>query len=766
MSNRVTLALSWALALAFLGAKLSAGELGYYRQPTIAGDQIAFTAEGDLWKVSTAGGLAVRLTSHPASESFAHFSPDGKWIAFTADYEGNSDIYVMSANGGEPVRLTFHPSREECIGWTPDGKFILFRVRRSGLDSLSMMYKVPREGGDPQRVEVGACEAASFSSDGKMIALNQFVWNGTWKRYRGGTAPRIWVGDLQAGKFWRISNEDAVDQNPLWIGDRIYFISERSIPTNIWSCKPDGSDAKQVTHHSGFDVRWADTDGKNIVYTVAAELWLLDVKSGQSKKVETTLPSDRIRQRPHVEDASKTLESFDINEDGKRIVVSSRGEIWNAPAKPGGRVIQITDNDSGIRQRLPVFSPDGKKVLCITDETGEQELALYDSAGKEKHRILTHGAKGWLFQPLWAPDGKHIAYGDLTGTLYLVDPESGEAKTVDQDHNWELTEYQFSPDGKWLAYSKIGDNRMQNLWLYEIASSKSTQISAGFTNDSSPAWDPEGKYLYFLSQRVFRPELDDLDASFLVTRSAKPCLVILAKDGKSPLLPDEMLDKDKDDKDDDGNGNGNSNSENGSTTKPSTGPATAPATARANGESKKNGKKNAKNGEKKELPKVTIDLEGIQQRQVELPVDRDNCRALTAVEDKIFWITTETQAMGEDDEDPDRGAGKLHAYDFEKRKDEVYIENIRSYAISGDGNKIAWGKDKDILIADTSGKPGNDIEDKVAVNGLPLLVNPVEEWRQIYADAWRLQRDFYWAQNMVGVDWEQMRKKYEPLLDR
>ncbi|WP_428936703.1 S41 family peptidase [Fontivita pretiosa] len=751
---------SFLASLASVCAAGRAGVPAYCRWPTIHGDRIVFTAEGDLWKITTFGGLAVRLTSHPANEMFARFSPDGTRIALTADYDGNSDIYVMSSEGGEPRRLTYDPAREECAGWTPDGKHVLFRARRSGLDTDSTLYQVSADGGQPEVVRVGKCEAAAFSGDGKLVAFNQFLWNGTWKRYRGGTAPRIWIGDMQSGRFWAMTDGQAVEQHPMWIGDRVYYLSERTYPMNIWSSRPDGSDARQVTRHVDYDVRNADTDGKSIAYTTAADLWVMDVATGESRKIELMLPSDRIRERRHVQDASKTTESFAISDDGRRVVVSSRGEIWNAPARPGGRIIQVTPEDSAIRQRAPAFSPDAKQIVCITDESGEQELAVYDAAGREKHRILTRGEKGWIFQPIWSADSKHIAYADLTGTLYIVDAETTETKQVDQDKNWELTEYTFSPDGKWLAYTKYDDNRVRSVYLYELATGTIQRISAGFTNDYSPAWDPQGKYLYFLSNRVFRPYMDDLDMSFLVTRSAKPCIVILAREGRSPLLAEELLEDPK-----------HKDTNDGSTTSTSATRESDEARGTEDQEERKKDEGTKDEKTPKKLPEVKIDLDGIRQRVVELPGKGENCSALSAGEGKIYWIVSPTRGMGDHDQhsegDGFRADGKLQVYDFKKRKEETFIEGLRSYVLSRDGKRIAWQKDrKQILVADTSSKPGNEIEEKVALDQLPLQVNPSDEWRQIFAEAWRLQRDFYWAQNMVGVDWPAMKKKYEPLLER
>lgn len=734
-------------AASIFASSAGAGVNGYYRWPTINGDTVLFTSDGDLWRASVNGGLATRLTSHPGSEMYAHLSPDGKLVAFTADYEGNSDIYVMPVDGGEPKRLTFHPSREECIGWTPDGKFILSRARRSGLGSQSTVYQIPVDGGEPEEVKIGKAETAAYSPDGKMIAFNQFVWNGTWKRYRGGTAAKIWVGDLAANKFWQLSREAAVEQYPMWVDGRIYFVSERTFPANIWSANPDGSDAKQVTHHTDLDVRIADGDGKRIVYTAGADLYVLDPKSGESKKLEVQLPTDRIRERATNVDATQTLESYDLSNDGKRIIVSARGEIFSAPSKPGGRVIQVTGADSGIRQRAGSISPDGKHVACITDETGEQEIALYDAAGKEKHRILTKAGKGWLFTPIWSHDSKSIAFADLTGTLNVVDVETGESKQIDQDKNWELTQYAFSPDNKWIAYTKYADNRTSGIWICELATGKTTAVSAGFTNDSSPTWDPKGKYLYFLSNRIYQPRLDDLDSNFLVTESAKPCVVMLAKDGKSPLLPEEMLEEKSEDK---------SDSATQPTTEPVVQPATEPTTSTAPATT---------SAADKPAVEVKIDLEGIVSRVVELPVGPANCGGLVAGEDKLFWITTPTQPMGADDDQPAGPRGQLNVYDFKSRKQEVWLDGVSGYTMSADGKRLGWLKDGQILVADANAKPGEP-EERLVLSSLPLRINPAEEWKQIYAEAWRLQRDFYWAENMVGVDWAAVRKKYEPLLDR
>ncbi|MGH7179774.1 MAG: protease, partial [Tepidisphaeraceae bacterium] len=316
---------------------------GYYRFPTIHGSDVVFTSEGDLWKASTAGGVATRLTSHPGAEVMAHFSPDGKWIAFTADYQGNGDVYLIPAEGGEPKRLTFHPAREEVAGWTPDGSYILFRTRRGGLDSEETIYKISPQGGEPELLRVGTASLVSFAPDGNKLLFNRHSWNANWKRYRGGTAPDVWIGDLTTGKFAPLIDSDAPSMYPMWIGDRVYFVSERDNGMNLFSADLTGKDVRQVTQHSDYDVRWPDTDGRKIVYTVGCDLYVFDIATAKASKLDVTIPSDRIRQRPRVEDAARALDAYELNDDGKRVVISSRGQVWSAPAKPGGRIIAITD---------------------------------------------------------------------------------------------------------------------------------------------------------------------------------------------------------------------------------------------------------------------------------------------------------------------------------------------------------------------------------------------------------------------------------------
>ena len=733
------------LGLALVSAATTtaqAGVTGYYRYPALSGDRVVFAAEGDLWEVPATGGSATRLTTHEGSEAFPKFSPDGQWLAFSGEYQGNLDVYVMPADGGEPQRLTFHPGADEVVAWRPDSRTIVFRSRRSSPNGDYNLFEVSREGGQPRLVNVGIASLASFSPDGKTIVFNQFSSEfRNWKRYLGGTAPDVWVGDLEQGTFRKITDWPGTDTFPMWHAGRVYFASDRTGRMNLFSANPDGSDVQQLTRHEEYDVRWPDMCNGRIVYMHGGNLWLLDTASGEDRKIEITLPSDRVMCRPRLQDADKTLEQYDLDKTGKRLCLSARGELWVRPTKPG-RTIQLT-HTSGIRERSGIFSRDGKHVACITDETGEQELAIFDAAGKEKHQLVTHRGQGWIFAPVWSPDGTKLAYADLTQALFIVDVASGELKQVDASDVWEITEYAFSPDSKWLAYTKQEPNRYQAIHLYNVADGNTQAVTAGFTDDSEPSWDPKGKYLYFLSNRHINPVMDSFDLQHITLRAGRPCIVILAKAGKSPLLPEELLDQEKE--------------------------------AKKTKEKKKEGLEEEEEAEEEKPPEVVVDLDGIQQRVVELPVEPDNYGGLHAVEGKLLYMSLPIEGLLDDawpqkDEEP---KNKLQAYDFKDRKASVLIDALRDYTLSDDGQRIAYRVKDEIIVKDLdalkSGEPAKDEEEpkeKIDPSDLPLLVNPVEEWAQIFAEAWRLQRDFYWAANMANVDWPAMREKYSRLLPR
>jgi tricorn protease len=728
----------------------SAAVEGYYRYPSILGDKVVFTSEGDLWTVSASGGIATRLTSHPADEVLPKISPDGKWIAFTANYEGQENAYVMPIDGGEPRRMTFAPYTV-VTGWSADSSAIYFRATPTGRDSEDFLYSLSLSGGEPVKLPLGTAADVSFSPDGKFAAFNRWLYNPAWKNYHGGEANQIWVANLGDKTFVHLSPVEGINAYPMWIGKLIYFVApapkQKGATLNLWSMTPSGGEVRQVTEFSDFDVRAPETDGKHIVFSKGADLWILDVANGATRKIEVKLASDRIRIRPHIEDASKTFDSYALDGDGKHIALSARGQIWQRAVTADSRVITVAA-EPGVRNRSVAISPDGKQIAAITDSTGEQEIALFDSAGKQKPRILTHKKQGWLFDPIWSSDGKHLAYADLTMTLYVVDPVTGDSETADKSENAEIREYAFSHDGQYLAYSKQGDNQCSEIWVYTLGDKQRHRISSGFTSDSSPDWDPSGKYLYFVSSRYFNPMLDEVDFDYTVTKTQKICAALLGKDTKSPLLPDEVLQ---------GDGDGdNANPRKGDAARhtatipgraPGHGPSTRPATTSAT-------------SKPTTAPAQTIDFDGLETRMIELPIPPGDYSSLTAAEDKILFLSTEPQGI------LTPGAkATLKSFSIKDKKLDTVLEDVKSFSTSDDGKVVAVQRENEILI----GPPGPDLDktdDKIETASLPLMVDIRAEWTQIFADAWRLQRDFYFAQNMGGVDWNAVRVKYQTLLPR
>ncbi len=769
---------------------------GYYRFPTIHGDTIVFSAESDLWKVSTSGGQATRLTAYQSNASYARFSPDGKWLAFTSNYEGNNDVSVMPASGGVATRLTFHPANDLVVGWTPDSSSIVFRSPRLAPQRDPSLFTVPVSGGPTSRVNIGVGALAAFSADGKTIAYNRWSTEfRTWKRYRGGTAPDLWIGQLDKPEtIKKLTTWVGTDDFPMFVGARVFFLSDRDGRSNIWSCNPDGSDLKQHTFHKDFDARWPDNDDGagekgSIVYMLGADIWRLDLASGKDAKVEITLPSDRFFLRPKTEGITEHIDRYDVNNEGTRVAVEGRGQVFVSPTKPG-RTIEIA-RDPSVRDRSATLSPDGRLVAFITDQTGNQELALADvpAAGSnapesakadkddknDKHsksgkasipsvgarKILTSDGKGWIFDPVWSPDGSKIAYSDMTFQLHLVDVASGENKVIDKAKGWEIHEYSFSPDSKWIAYTMPGvldDGRASNrneLKLYSLEQGKSWSVSTPFASDFSPTWDPKGRYLYFLSNRTFDPVIDQNELNFIVMNTTKLYALILKDGDLSPFAPQELLDarehREKQAKE-------------------------AAGAEKEEKAAKSDAKKDAEAEDDSDEPvEVKIDTAGLASRVVEFPIEAGNYRALNAVDGKVLYLSVPVEGVIASDEIGGEDANpknSLHAFTFASRKSEPFIESIRDFTLSPDGSKIAWRVKDEILVAGTDAKPdeGKDKSEaeKTAVDTrqLKTTVVPAAEWKQIFWEAWRLERDFYWTPDMAQLDWKAIGDQYAALLPR
>ncbi|TMQ21617.1 MAG: hypothetical protein E6J91_02445 [Deltaproteobacteria bacterium] len=500
------------VAAALGGSSIALARTGYYQFPDLHEHMVVFASEGDLWTVADTGGVARRVTTHAGSEYFPRYSPDGKSIAFTGEYGGNRDVYVIPADGGEPRRLTWHPDPDEVIDWMPDGKRIIFRSR-AGNDTTSgfewHLFTVAVDGGDPEPLPLGFAGRVAIDPATRRWAFNRSsVEFRTWKRYRGGTAPTIWVGDPDKHDFKEIAKTQGAEAFPMWSNGRLFYLSDQGGTANLWSMRADGAEAKRETRETTWDVRWPAVapDGR-IAFSLAGDLHIYNPATGKDGKLEIDIPSERKLGRVRYPSAEKNATSFDLAPDGDRLAVVTRGEIMSVAVKDGV-TLPIT-RGSAARERGAAFSSDGKSLIYITDAPGEEELRAIDAWGRGQPRVLVPAGKtGWHFPPVASPDGKWIAYADQTQTLYVIPAAGGAPRTVDHSAQSEINEYAFSPDGRYLAYSLSLATDYSIIRVFDTQTGKSVSITGAATNDFTPAWDPEGRYLYFLSDRAANPVPD------------------------------------------------------------------------------------------------------------------------------------------------------------------------------------------------------------------------------------------------------------------
>jgi tricorn protease len=723
---------------------------GFYRYPTVAAGAVVFAAEGDLWKVPVEGGVATRLTAYEGEEKFPALSPDGRYIAFTAQYDGTDDVYVMAASGGEPVRLTYHPTSDQVLGWTADGR-IAFRSRRDHPHADYRVYTLPPTGGVPQMVPLEPAAWISWEPGGSRIAYEKIGLEfHNWKRYQGGEAEQISVGTLQPMAFTEVTHWDGKDAFPMWANDgRIYFVTDRWGRPNLASMLPDGGDVRRLTDFTDYDVRWPRMGDGKIVYQHKMDIWSYDLASGKNQQVPVSLPSDRLQVRERFVDPTENLRGWGISKDGERIVLESRGDVFVTRTEKKGLIRRLTEN-SAARTKDPAFSPDGKWVSAWTEVEGEEQLMLYSADNSAPAKQLGTQEPGWHYPAVWARDGKHLAWGDQKLRLMAADAATGTTTVVDTGE-FEITNYEWSPDGRYLAYDLPIGNGFNQVRVWDSAAKKAYDVSDPEFNAYSPTWDPKGKLLFFLSDRWINPYLDRFEARFAVQKSAVPIAVALQADGKLPFaLRGDVDAKDDADKKDDDDKKGE--------------------------DEKKDGKDKAdkdKKDKKDEIKPIRIDFDGLMGRAVQVPVEPSLAFGLKAVEGKLHWIEVEPKGMmpagggGDDDEET---SGDLRTYDLEKEKLTKLASDVRGYDVSMDGKVLVY-RTKDgftrVEAGATKAPEGDDAaEAKVDLSGWTLRVDPRQEWKQMLRETWRLQRDFFYDPQMHGVDWNGVWAQYGPLADR
>jgi tricorn protease len=716
---------------------------GYLRQPDVSGDRLVFTAEGDLWTAPVAGGTAKRVTSHEGDERSAKFSPDGRSIAFTGEYDGNTDVFVMPADGGEPVRLTWHPGPDDAVGWTPDGKSVIFRSRRIDPNGSWHVFTVPATGGEPVEVPIGWASRLDVDPASGKYAFTRMGSEGyTWKRYRGGTADDIWVGDPKKQDYTKVTSFDGPDSWPMWHDGRVYFLSDEGGTANLWSMTADGADRKRHTDvKGGYDARWPSmgADGK-IAFVLGADVHVFDPGTGTESKVAIDLPGERSLARVRYTDAASHLEWFSLAPDADRVLTVSRGEIFSTPAKPG--VTIGVSRGSGARERFASYSPDGKKVVYVTDASGEEAIAVADAWGRGEPKVVkAPGTRGWHFPPQWSPDGKKIAFADETHTLYVM-PSDGSAppKAVDKAEQEEIREYAWSPDGRWLAYTKRDRRDMGGIYVHDTTTGAVNRVGSPNVSLSSPAWDPDGRYLYFLSAGWTNPIFGSRDFSAIIAPQQQVMAVLLRPDVPNPFADNAGL-------------------------------PPAPESPQAAAEKKKKDKKkkDKKDEEKllepteKPLPAVTIDWNLIDDRVLSFPIPARNYVAIAATPSKVMVLEYAWQGMNE----PEGQSGAtVWSFDFESRKADVWASGVQALDVVGKAHQAAVLQGGAIYVVSTNGPATLDEDHRVRLEDAVIELDPREEWRQIYLEAWRSERDFFWEADLGGVDWNAVRDRYLALLPR
>jgi tricorn protease len=701
------------------------------QKPALSRAQIAFSYAGDLWTVGREGGTAIRLTTGVGVETDPAFSPDGSLIAFTGEYDGNTDVYVVPATGGVPRRLTYHPGPDAVAGWTPDGKQILFSSFRNSTNTVPRLFTVSVDGAFPIEVPLPMGVAGSYSSDGTRLAYVPTIkWQEAWKQYHGGQTTPIWIAKLSDSSIEKLPRDNSNDSHPMWVGDKIYFLSDRNGSITLFSYDVNTKRVTQLVRNDGLDIKSASAGPGAIVYEQFGSLHLYDLDSGKDRKINITIAGDLPGVRPRFEKVGRNIATAALSPTGARAVFQARGEIITVPAEKGDA--RNLTNTPGVAERDPAWSPDGKWIAYFSDESGEYALHLRAQTGMgEVKKINLGNPPSYFYSPVWSPDSKKIAYTDKRLNLWYVDIEKGGPRKVDTntyENPFRVMDPQWSPDSRWITYTKQLDNRMAAVFIYSLEAAKTTQITDGLSDARFANFDKNGKHLYFTASTDAGPTTGWLDMSSFnhpVSRSAY--VVVLRKDLPSPIAPESDEEKIQEDK---------------------------------KGEKNPSDAKSAPDTSKKE--DVTIDFDNIGQRILALPIPaRDYAGMTTGKSGTLYLLETPPGGLS-----VLIGGGGLvlHKFDLEKRKFDKLFEGITAFEVSANGEKMLYQLGPAWFIAATAGPllPGQGM---LKLDEIEVLVDPKAEWQQMYSEAWRIQRDFIYDPNIHGLDIKATEAKYRPYLD-
>ncbi|HZS44833.1 MAG TPA: S41 family peptidase [Blastocatellia bacterium] len=709
------------------------GQTKLLRFPDIHGDKVVFTYAGDLWIASTSGGTATRLTAHSGLEMFAKFWPDGKWIAFTGQYDGDEQVYVIPATGGEPKQLTYYPARgplaprwgydNQVYGWTNDGKSVIFRsLRDSWTLPIDRLYTVPVTGGPAEPLPMPEAGSGAFSPDGsQMVYSPRFRDFRTEKRYSGGMANQLYIFNMKSYDAKRISEGERASRDPMWIGGSIYFNSDKDGHFNLYSYDVASGKTNEVTHNKTWDVRWPSSDRESrIVYELDGELQILDVKSQKVTPLSITVPDDGLYKRPSRISVAGNIEDVSLSPKGERVLIGARGDIFTVPIEKGPT--RNLTHSSGAHDKWPRWSPDGSKIAFISDKSGEEEVYVIPQDGSGPAEQITKGSKSFHYAPEWSADGKMIAFGDNFGKLYVVTLADKSMVEIAHDSRGQIRDYTWSPKGHYLTFSMNAENGFSVVYIWSDKDKQLHKVTDDYFNNTSPVWDPQGNYLFIIGNHEFAPLISQSEFNYATNKGAEIYALALRKDVKNPFPPEsDEVTITKDDSD-----------------------SSKPADAKP---------------APKPPAEFNVDFDGLGARSTRVPVDPNNIGGLSAKNGFLLYVTFPAFYYGRQGDAPPA----LHIFSMKDHKDTVLGEGTGGYTLSDDGSKVLAFQQGGVFLFDAV--PGGDKAKKpISLSGLMVDRVPTEEWAQIFDEVWRRYRDFFYVQNMHGFDWESMREQYRSLL--
>ncbi len=722
--------LFWIVIMAFVCSVAVFAQTKLLRFPDVSGDRVVFSYGGDLWVTSTSGGTATRLTAHPGVESYPKFSADGKWIAFTGQYDGDEQVYVIPSGGGEPKQLTFYPSRgplaprwgmdNQVLGWTKDGKIFFRSERDSWSLPIARIYTVSPEGGPSEPLPMPEGGSGDFSPDGsKMVYSPRFRDFRPEKRYGGGQANKLYIYDLATNDAKLISDSPRACRDAMWIGNTIFYNSDKDGKFNLYAYDPSSGKTSQVTKNRDWDIRWPSSDNRGrIVYERDGEIELMDVGSKRTTKISVNVPDDGLNKRKRQVNAAPYLSSFALSPKGERALFSARGDIFTVPVEKGG--VRNLTRSSDANDRFPDWSHDGRQVAYISDKSGEEEIWIVAQDGSSPPEQLTTGGHAQRYDTLWSPDSKKISFTDKDGKVYVLTVATKQVQVAADATDGTIRDVVWSPKGNYLAFSMQNKNGLSSVYIWNSADGKITRVTPIMSNAVNPAFDPSGNYLYFLSDREYAPQISSVEFNYATNRTTLVYAIALQTTVKNPFPyeNDEVTITEE---------------------KKETAAPPAPAA--------------------KAEPVEKIDFEGIEQRVAKVPLPADNYAGLSANRGFLIYAVQPPFYYGRQAETP----SSLRIYSLKDRKETVLAQPAGGYSLSADGTKIIAPGPGGFSLIDANSN-GDRTKKSVSTAGMVTEIDPVAEWNQIFNEVWRRYRDWFYVENMHGYNWEKIRDDYKKWL--